>query len=157
MGSLIEAQVVQALAHAAQGDLPRALVALERALILAEPEGSVRVFVDEGETMRGLLRQAAARGIAPGYTRRLLTAFGDPAGVASTPDRVAATGLAEPLTAREIEVLRLIAAGLRNEEIAGQLFISLATVKRHIANAYGKLGVSNRVEAVSQARELNLL
>jgi LuxR family maltose regulon positive regulatory protein len=115
----------------------------------------VRVFVGEGETMRNLLRQAATQGIAPDYARRLLAAFGDPFRGASTSGHT--TGLAEPLTTREIEVLRLIAAGLRNEEIAGRLFISLATVKRHIANAYGKLAVSNRVEAVSRARELGLL
>jgi LuxR family maltose regulon positive regulatory protein len=154
-GSQIEALSVLALAHAAKGDLSHALVPLERALILAEPEGYVRIFTGEGDTMRILLRQAAARGVAPDYTRRLLSAFDAPAGVPSTVDQAAL--LAEPLTAREIEVLRLIAAGLRNEEIAGRLFISLATVKRHIANAYGKLVVSNRVEAVSQARELGLL
>jgi LuxR family maltose regulon positive regulatory protein len=154
-GSLIEALVLLALTHAAQGDLTSALVPLERALNLAEPEGYVRIFADEGEPMRNLLRQAATRGITLGYTRRLLSAFDAPAGVPSTVDQAAL--LAEPLTAREIDVLRLIAAGLRNEEIAGQLFISLATVKRHIANAYGKLAVSNRVEAVSRARELGLL
>jgi LuxR family maltose regulon positive regulatory protein len=154
-GSLIEALLVLALAQAAKGDLPAALMPLERALTLAEPEGYVRVFVGEGETMRNLLRQAATQGIAPDYARRLLAAFGDPVRGASTSGHT--PGLAEPLTAREIEVLRLIAAGLRNEEIAGRLFISLATVKRHIANAYGKLAVSNRVEAVSRARELGLL
>jgi LuxR family maltose regulon positive regulatory protein len=154
-GSLIEALLVLALAQAAKGDVPAALMPLERALTLAEPEGYVRVFVGEGETMRNLLRQAATQGIAPDYARRLLAAFGDPFRGASTSGHT--TGLAEPLTTREIEVLRLIAAGLRNEEIAGRLFISLATVKRHIANAYGKLAVSNRVEAVSRARELGLL
>ena len=69
----------------------------------------------------------------------------------------AAAGLAEPLTMREVEILRLIAAGMRNQEIADHLFISLSTVKRHIANAYGKLGVSHRTEAIARANELNLL
>jgi LuxR family maltose regulon positive regulatory protein len=71
--------------------------------------------------------------------------------------QAAAAQLAEPLTAREVEILRLIAAGLQNQEIAAQLYISLATVKRHVANAYGKLGVSHRTEAVLRANELHLL
>ena len=156
-GSVIEILVVQALAHEAQGDIPAALVPLERALTLAEPEGYVRIFVDEGEAMRGLVRHATAGGIAGSYTRRLLSAFDDKAQPVSTPARVAAAGLAVPLTAREVEILRLIAAGMRNQEIADHLFISLSTVKRHIANAYGKLGVGHRTEAVARANELNLL
>ena len=153
-GSVIEILVLQALAHQAQGDIPAALVPLERALTLAEPEGYVRIFVDEGDAMRHLLRQAAGKGIAPGYSRdccRHSTRRST-----SRQDRSAAA-LAEPLTAREIEILRLIAAGMRNQEIADQLFISLATVKRHIANAYGKLGARHRVEAISRANDLGLL
>ena len=134
---------------------PRRWYRLERALTLAEPEGYVRTFVGEGDAMRHLLRQAAGKGIAPGYSRRLVSAFDAPEHVA--PGSVLAAALAEPLTAREIEILRLIAAGLRNEEIANQLFISLATVKRHIANAYGKLGARHRVEAISRANDLGLL
>jgi LuxR family maltose regulon positive regulatory protein len=152
MGNALEILVIQALAFAGQGDIPRALGPLGRALSMAEPEGYVHLFVDEGDAMRALLRHAAAKGIASAYTNRLLAAFETPA-----PARAATVELAEPLTGREIEVLRLIAAGLRNEEIAGQLFISLATVKRHIANAYGKLGVSHRTEAVARANELHLL
>jgi LuxR family maltose regulon positive regulatory protein len=105
--------------------------------------------------MRGLLRHAAARGIAISYTQRLLSAFEESARPVSA--LAEAAGLAESLTAREVEVLRLIAAGLRNQEIADQLFISLPTVKRHIANAYGKLGVGHRMEAVARANDLNLL
>jgi LuxR family maltose regulon positive regulatory protein len=123
-------------------------------LVLAEPEGYVRRFVGEGEAMRTLLRHAAAGGTATVYARRLLSSFETPA---SPPARAAATALAEPLTPRELEVLRLIAAGLRNEEIAGQLFVGLSTVKRHIANAYGKLDVTHRTEAVARANELGLL
>ncbi len=134
------------------------MAALERALTMAEPEGYVRTFVDEGEAMRDLLRHAAAGGIAGAYTRRLLSAFDDEAAPpVSTPAQVAAAELVEPLTAREVEILRLIAAGMRNQEIADQLFISLFTVKRHVANTYGKLGVSHRTEAVARANELNLL
>ncbi len=155
-GSVIEILVLQALAHAAQANTSRALLPLERALTLAEPEGYVRIFVGEGEPMRDLLRHAAAAGITGFYTQRLLSAFGEPdQSVASS--RNAAAELADPLTAREIEVLRLIVAGLRNQEIADQLFISLSTVKRHIANGYGKMGVSHRTEAVARANELNLL
>jgi LuxR family transcriptional regulator, maltose regulon positive regulatory protein len=155
MGSLIEVLALQALACEVQRDIPRALAPLERALTLAEPEGYVRIFVDEGQAMRTLLRHAAARGIARSYAQRLLSAF-EPARPAFTTVHAAA-GLSEPLTGREVEVLRLIAAGMRNQEIADHLFISLPTVKRHIANAYGKLGASHRTEAIVRANELNLL
>ncbi len=156
-GSIIEILVVQALAQEARGDIPSALVPLKRALTLAEPEGYVRIFVDEGEPMRTLLRHAVAGGIGGAYSRRLLAAFEKPALPVATPANTAAADLAEPVTAREIEILRLIAAGMRNQEIADQLFISLPTVKRHIANAYGKLGVGHRTEAMARATELSLL
>jgi LuxR family maltose regulon positive regulatory protein len=152
-GSVIEILVVRALALAAKGDVPRALQSLGRALSLAEPECYVRLFVGEGEAMRTLLRHAVAGGVGTGYAHRLLSSFE----TSASPPTQAAGGLAEPLTAREVEVLRLIAAGLRNEEIAGQLFIGLSTVKRHIANAYGKLQVTHRTEAVARANDLGLL
>jgi LuxR family transcriptional regulator, maltose regulon positive regulatory protein len=155
-GSLIEILALQALAQAAQGDLPRALVPLERALTLAEPEGYVRVFVDEGQPMRTLLRHAAAAGIARSYTPELLAAFDESAQPGSTAAHAAAD-LAEPLTAREVEILRLVATGMRNQQIADHLFISLATVKRHLANTYRKLGVGHRTEAVARANQLHLL
>ncbi|MCC6628231.1 MAG: helix-turn-helix transcriptional regulator [Chloroflexi bacterium] len=155
IGSVIEILGLQALAHEVQGDIPRALAPLARALALAEPEGYVRIFVDEGQAMRTLLRQAAAGGITSSYTQRLLSAFGEPARPASTPAHAA--GLVEPLTGREVEILRLVAAGMRNQEIADQLVISPATIKRHLANAYGKLGVGHRTEAIVRANELNLL
>ncbi|HUG14138.1 MAG TPA: LuxR C-terminal-related transcriptional regulator [Thermomicrobiales bacterium] len=155
-GSVIEILTLQALALEAKGDTPHALAALERALTLAEPEGYVRVFVDEGEAMRDLLRRATSRGTAGSHARRLLAAFDEPAQPVSTASQAAAD-LAEPLTAREVEILRLVAAGMRNQQIADQLFISLATVKRHIANCYGKLGVSHRTAAVARANELKVL
>ena len=155
-GSLIEILTLQALAHEAQGDVSGALAPLERALTLAQPEGYVRIFVDEGQAMRTLLRHAAAGGIASSYTQRLLAAFNESAPCASTAPQ-AAGGLAEPLTGREVEILRLVASGMRNQQIADHLFISLSTVKRHIANAYRKLGASHRTEAVARANELNLL
>jgi LuxR family maltose regulon positive regulatory protein len=102
--------------------------------------------------MHTLLRHAVAGGVRTSYAHRLLSSF-----ESTAPSEAQPAGLAEPLTAREIEVLRLIAAGLRNEEIAGQLYVGLSTVKRHIANAYGKLQVSHRTEAIVRANELNLL
>lgn len=156
-GSTIEIMIQQALAYQAEGDVSLALVPLERALALAAPEGYVRTFRKEGVKMRDLLRQAAAAGISGKYTRRLLAAFDAGPSPGKPAVNVAADALAEPLTNREIEILRLIAAGMRNQEIADQLFISLYTVKRHIANAYGKMEVSTRTEAVARANELKLL
>ena len=89
-------------------------------------------------------------GISGGYARRLLSAFDERPGHLSAPAGLTIDGLAEPLTPRELEILRLIAAGMRNQEIADQLVISLSTVKRHIANTYGKLGVDHRTEAVAR-------
>src|SRR5436305_1607649 len=100
---------------------------------------------------------ATAHGPASAYARRLLSAFETPARLAPTPLPAGAAALVEPLTRREVEILRLIAAGMRNQEIAEQLFISLSTVKRHLANAYGKLGASHRTEAVARANALDLL
>jgi LuxR family transcriptional regulator, maltose regulon positive regulatory protein len=157
LGSLIEILVLQALTHQARGDVVRARVPLERALILAEPEGYVRTFVDEGAAMRTLLGHAIADGPGGAYARRLLSAIGEPAQLPSTALRAVSAELAEPLTRRELEVLRLIATGLRNREIADRLSLSVSTVKRHIANAYGKLGVGHRTEALVRAKELNLL
>ena len=146
--TVIETLVLEALARRALGDVRGALRPLERALALAEPEGYLRVFLDEGVRMRDLLRQATARGIAGEHTPRVLSAFDAPArpAPAAAPAAMPAAGAAagpaagpaQPLTTREMEVLRLIAAGLRNQEIAEQLSISTATVKRHIANTFGK-------------------
>jgi len=159
MGKVIEILALQALMWQACGDTAGALAALKRALALAEPEGYIRTFVDEGAPMARLLYQAASRGIAPKYVSELLASFD-----ASEHGRVGETlpypctqPLIEPLTPREVEVLRLIAAGLMNQEIANQLFISVATVKRHITNIYSKLGVSHRTQALTRAQELSLL
>lgn len=156
-GSVIETLVLRALAQQALGNFRGSLDPLERSLALAEPEGYLRVFVDEGIRMRDLLRHATARGIAVEYTRRVLSAFDEPARPVATPGPVPVAGTTQLLTARELVILRLIAAGLRNQEIARQLFISPATVKRHIANTYLKLGVSHRTEALARASELKLL
>ncbi len=152
-GMMIEITLLQALAFQAQGNIDRAMVPLERALSLAEAEGYVRIFVDEGEPLARLLYLAAERGIAPEYAGRLLAAFPTLEPAAREPH----AEMVEPLSERELDVLRLIAEGLSNQEIAQRLVVSLRTVKWHAGNIYGKLGVKNRTQAVARARMLNLL
>ncbi len=152
MGSLIEILTLQALVHQAQGDSPRALAPLERALTLAEPEGYVRMFVDEGQPMALLLQEATKHRIAPSYVRRLLTAFG------KAEDRPPVNQqLLEPLSERELEVLLLLATDLNGPEIARELTVSLPTIRTHTRNIFSKLGVNNRRAAVRRAEELALL
>jgi len=151
-GVTIEALALQALAHWRRGDSAGALTTLERALRLAEPEGYIRRFADLGLPMARLLQEARSRAVLPDYVETLLAAFGD--GLAlPTPVPEA---LPEPLTPREQEVLELLAAGLTNREIGEALVISPETVKKHTSNIYGKLGASNRTEAVARARKLDL-
>ena len=157
-GSVIEVLVMTSLAQHAVGNVRGALDALAEALTLAEPEGFLRVFLDEGSRMRELLRTATARGLAGAYTRRVLAAFEAPS--PRVEPAIVSTGATSPkqaLTTRELEILRLIAAGLRNAEIAEHLQISPATVKRHIANTYSKLGVEHRTEALARAAEMKIL
>jgi ATP/maltotriose-dependent transcriptional regulator MalT len=153
--------MLQSLARQELGNTRGALDLLAQALELAEPEGFLRLFMDQGTGMRDLLRTAAARGLAREYTRRVLAAFDAPPprqpAASASPVTAGASGSVQVLTTRELEILRLIAAGLRNQEIADHLSISAATVKRHIANAYGKLGASHRTEALARANELKLL
>jgi LuxR family maltose regulon positive regulatory protein len=150
-GIVIEALALQALAHGRRGEHANAMTALERSLRLAEPEGYVRLFADLGLPMVRLLQEARARAVAPEYVAKLLAAFeGDRASPATA-------ALPEPLSQREREVLKLIAAGLTNREIAETLVISPETVKKHTGAIYSKLGVSNRTEAANKARELGLL
>jgi LuxR family maltose regulon positive regulatory protein len=151
-GSAIEILVLLALAHQADGDLRAAVVPLERALTLAEPEGYVRLFVNEGRPMAALLEAASNQAIAPRHVRRLLTSFGRAED--RTPIKQA---LIEPLSERELEVLRLLATDLDGPEIASELVVSLHTVRSHTKNIYAKLGVNNRRAAVSRAAELDLL
>ena len=162
-GSLIEILVLQALTLHAQGEVPAALAPLQRALTLAEPEGYVRTFVDEGTPMLALLEEAEKAGIAPGYIHRLLAAFGEgdaeTAGATGeaggrTPDR---QDLVEPLSVRELEVLRLLRTELTGPEIAHELTVSLHTIRTHTNNIYNKVGVNNRRAAVRRAEEVGLL
>jgi LuxR family maltose regulon positive regulatory protein len=150
-GSVVEILVMLAIARQAQGDTRAALEQLERALMLAEPEGYVRVFVGEGPLMAALLEAAAKRRVTPQYARQLLAAFGE------AEDRTPVQqGLVEPLSERELEVLRLLGTDLGGPDIARELVVSLNTVRTHTKNLYGKLGVNSRREAVRRAEELGL-
>jgi LuxR family maltose regulon positive regulatory protein len=151
--TVIEILVLQALVLQAKKDLPQAIQVLERAVTLARPEGFVRVFLDEGEPMAKLLYQAKNHRVGDQFISELLTATGK--GAVKAPPL--AQVLIEPLTLRELEVLRLIESGCANQEIADRLVISIPTVKRHISNIYAKLGAKSRTHAISLGRELNLL
>ncbi len=167
-GSIIEIQALQALALAAGGDEDAAVDALAQALIRACPQGYVRVFADEGAPMAALLallvaaqkaERGAARGVPLGCLAKVLRAFG---GKEASPGwgRAAAAavpGLVEQLTAREREILVLLAAGNPNPRIAEELVVSLDTVKKHVSHVLGKLGAANRTEAVTRARQLGLI
>jgi LuxR family transcriptional regulator, maltose regulon positive regulatory protein len=158
MGRVIEILILQALAHQMQGDTSASLEPLQRSLTLAEPEGYVRIFVDEGVPMAGLLFEVAARGTMPDYTAMLLAAFeAEGREGKDTSDPPPAQSLVEPLSQREMEVLRLIAQGLSNREIGERLFLALDTVKGHNRRIFGKLSVQRRTEAVAKARSLDIL
>jgi LuxR family transcriptional regulator, maltose regulon positive regulatory protein len=151
-GRVLEILLLQALAHQARGDVPAALVPLERALALAEPEGYVRLLVDEGAPVAALLQVAAKRGIGSDYVGLLLTAFDG--AERTTPTQQA---LIEPLSERELDVLRLLGSDLGGPDIARELVVSLNTVRTHTKNIYAKLGVNSRRAAVRRAEELHLL
>jgi len=174
MGSVIGILILQALAHQAQGEITPALVPLERALTLAEPEGYVRIFVGEGKPMAELLTRIEVQGYDPRfreYILKLLSAFEmhkefHPSGNTLVKEKqssliakqeVSPRPLIEPLSKRELDVLRLLRTDLSGPEIARELIISLSTLRTHTQHIYAKLGVNDRRAAVRRAEELNLL
>jgi ATP/maltotriose-dependent transcriptional regulator MalT len=167
MGSVIEILMLQAEALHASGEVNQALERLSRALALAEPEGYIRLFVDEGVPMARLLVQMHARRKSDqsgsiGYREKLLALLGRThvEGLPHLATGVTGLGtypLSEPLSERELEVLRLIGAGYSNREIADRLVIAVSTVKWYVNAIYGKLQVESRTRAIARARELNIL
>ena len=161
IGSVIEILILQALAHQSQGDISAALIPLQQALTLAEPEGYVRMFLDEGSPMAQLLHEAAARRIMPNYTAKLLAGFeaeqhryAEESLFLATP---VSQSLIESLSQRELEVLRLFKTELSGPEIANQLVVALSTIRTHTESIYRKLDVNNRRAAVKRAAELGLI
>lgn len=154
-GSALEILIAQALACRMQGDAAAALVPLERALTLSEPEGYVRLYADEGLPMAALLESAYSKRIAKPYVRRLLEAFGHDRG--SAPAKPSAgIPIIEPLSEREREVLRLLRTDRSGPDIARELMVSLNTVRTHTQRIYDKLAVNNRRAAVRRSEELGL-
>jgi LuxR family maltose regulon positive regulatory protein len=157
MAQAIEICLLKALTRQAQGESAAALEPFERSLSWAEPEGYMRLFLEAGPDVIPLLHRAASRGLRAKYASRLLAALGveEQAGVPASqpPD---SQPLPEPLTPRELDVLRLICDGLSNREIAECLTVTLNTVKKHSSHIYGKLGVSSRAQAIVRAQELRL-
>jgi LuxR family maltose regulon positive regulatory protein len=149
-GAAIQASVIGAQLLAASGNVPGALQWLERAITLAEPEGYVRVFIEEGAPLAALLRRMEASAFA----EKLQGFFPAPAAEEAAP---AHPGLIEPLTERELETLRLLAAGLTYAGIAGRLVVSVNTVRFHVKGIYGKLNAANRAQAIERARGLGLI
>ena len=149
-GSLIEILVLLAICHRTRGDHPAALASLQLALSLAEREGYLRIFLDESPALDAILKTVAQHDIAPNYADRLLAA-------GQSDGEPTAQGLIEPLSARELEVLRLLGSDLNGPDIARRLFVSLNTVRTHTKNIYAKLAVTNRRAAVRRGAELHLL
>ena len=152
VGLELEILVLRALAFQQIADIDQALAVLKKAFSLARPGGYVRIFLDEGEPMARLLYRARSERQEMGFAAELLSALGK----SPQPGLPLAQILIEPLTARELEVLKLIESGCSNQDIAGRLVISLPTVKRHISNIYAKLGANSRTQAVARAKELEL-
>lgn len=150
MGDIIGLLGLKALILQSQTDIVPALEALKRALDLAEPEGYIRVFVDQGKPMQELLKKVKSEGRIRKYIQKLLSSFGGETYSGSQP-------LIEPLSERELEILRLVAGGKSNQEIATELYLAVGTVKKHLSNIFGKLNVDSRTRCIAQARELHLI
>ena len=157
--SIMAILILQALIFDARGNTSSALQSLERALTLAEPEGYFQIFLAEGTPLARLLYEALSQKISPDYIQRLLAAFPEiePEQMGTSQKSTPDSELIEPLSERELEVLQLIADGLKNQEIATQLYLSLNTVKAHTRSIYGKLDVNSRTQAVAKARSLGLI
>ena len=166
-GSLIEILILKAITSLKEGDNDRAMGSLERALSLAEPQGYMRMFIDEGQPMRDLLhlfleeahKRESSEPVSSliKYVNQLLAALAAETVTRRVTREDASAGLTEPLSPRELEVLRFLGTSLTSTEIAGELFISPNTARFHIKNIYSKLGVHRRVDAVERARQLGLL
>jgi LuxR family maltose regulon positive regulatory protein len=152
IGRVIEILILQALAYHGKNVKEQALAVLDRAIMLAQPEGYVRVFLDEGEPMVKLLFTAKVHQVGGSYLSELLSHVSTDSNQALPNTQL----LIEPLTKRELELLKLIEQGCTNQDIADRLVISIPTVKRHISNIYSKLGAKNRTQAISLGKELNL-
>jgi LuxR family maltose regulon positive regulatory protein len=155
----LEVLILLSLVCSAQGETDQAFGYLEKALSIGEPEGYIRIFVDEGPSMASLLYEALKCEIAPAYVQRLLAAFPDtaPKEDVSTRPQVDQSEWIEPLSEREIEVLQLLAKGLTSQAVADRLVLSIHTVKAHTRSIYSKLAVNNRTQAVDRARTLGVL
>jgi LuxR family maltose regulon positive regulatory protein len=155
----LEAMILQAKAFFIHDDTEKAMERLEQALTFGEAEGYVQIFVDEGPPMARLLYDALVRGIAPDYVQRLLAAFPveKPEQVHQAQSQSPETEWIEPLTDRELDILHLLAAGFTNPVIGSKLYLATNTVKAHLRNIYGKLGVNNRTQAVVRARGLGII
>ncbi|RJX38120.1 hypothetical protein D3P09_18815 [Paenibacillus pinisoli] len=157
LGSRIEIGLLLAIAYDLQGMQPSSVEALDQAIRLAEPEGYVRLFLDEGPAIRQLLLERLSANLSSGtcqYIEKLLEAFEGERGARLAPPRVEARLVIEPLTPRELDVLKCLADGLSNSEIAASLFLSPGTVKRYTHNIYQKLNVKNRVQAITRGKEM---
>ena len=157
--SVIEGLSLTALARNLQGDRSGAVALVGRALALAEPERYVRLFADEDPALAGLIEEAAPDAVSAEYARKILEAFGmeGPAPVPGDRQEARDQEMAEPLSDREVEVLRLIATGLSNADAGRKLFIAPSTVKKHLENIYAKLGTRNRTQAIARARDIGVL
>jgi LuxR family maltose regulon positive regulatory protein len=154
---VVRTLILHALVLRDLGKLGQAVDRLERALILAEPGGAIRTFTGTGSPIAGLLKQVAARGVAVGYVKRLLTELESRDRSMPSAAKPSSVPLIEPLSERELEVLRLLPTNLTSPAIARELYISRNTVRSHIGHIYDKLGVHSRAEAVQRAQELGLL
>jgi LuxR family maltose regulon positive regulatory protein len=160
MRTLLEILILEALAHFTARSLPPARSTLLQALRLAQPENFQRLFLDEAQPMQALLKSTLKEIQEPElalYVRRLLEAFEQEQGPAASSLVSDSSALLEPLTSQEQRVLRLLAEGASNQQIAAQLVIELSTVKKHMTNLLAKLGATNRTQALVRAREYDLL